>query len=412
MLRLAAGRLALVACCAKGTEWYKEHATMAVGAMDEFRRDHLMTRRNVTMAAGVMLVVAVGMQGAGRAEPPAPVPVPAQVPVAPGAPGPAAGPAPITAEGLLKLVGALPTKRSPGPTAEHRAGLVAAEEWAIKEIRARGYEPVTHAIFSKMRPGEEGKGEKDGAGPMPATEGARWRNITFDLPGRSEEKAEAGSADIAKEVVLVSAHIDAVPTSPGADDDGTGVAAVLEIARVLKDVPLKRRVRFALFNLEESGLVGSTQYAQQAIEGGDKIVFMVSLEMLGYYRAEPASQKNPFPAFKGLGIPTVGDFIGLGTVLRFREVTRTFAAGMTATEPACKVFVLDHSPIAPPDLLRSDHAPFLMRGVPAVMCTDTADFRNPHYHKETDRVETLDGPRFAATVRGLVGGVRAVAGER
>ncbi len=138
----------------------------------------------------------------------------------------------------------------------------------------------------------------------------------MNIPGR----------ELPNEVVLIGAHFDAVPGAPGADDNGTGTAALLEVARVLKNHPTKRTIRLVFFNLEECGLVGSSRYVDQAgpdWKGGknregqaqpatEKIVGMVSLEMLGYFSDEPNSQKSPLPPIKDVfDPPTVGDTIAV-----------------------------------------------------------------------------------------------------
>jgi Zn-dependent M28 family amino/carboxypeptidase len=223
-------------------------------------------------------------------------------------------------------------------------------------------------------------------------------------------------------VVLVGAHYDAVPGSPGADDNGSGTAGLLEVARVLRGAPTRRTVRFVLFTLEEAGLVGSTQHVARWSEARDeapegdreRVAMMLSLEMIGYFKDEPGSQRNPFAALsgmvKGFSVPDRGDFIGLGTTLQHRSAVRTLAREMGKAEPGLPTLVFDHLPVAPPDLLRSDHAPYLARGLPGIIVTDTANFRNPHYHQPTDKVETLDLDRLARVTRAVAAAVWRVAG--
>lgn len=231
-----------------------------------------------------------------------------------------------------------------------------------------------------------------------------WHNISVDLVGTS----------VPNEILIVGAHIDAVPESPGADDDGTGVAALLEAARVLKDRPTQRTIRLVFFNLEEVGLVGSRVHAanlQPELRSGAKtIVGMVSLDMLGFYIDAPNSQKSPLPPIGSFKPPTVGNFLAMGGVLRHRAFSQALNSAMLASEPALRTFVLDFLPFAPPDLLRSDHAPFLEIGVPAVILSDTANFRNPHYHTPSDDLSTIDMPRFTLAARGIIGGVYRLAG--
>jgi Zn-dependent M28 family amino/carboxypeptidase len=242
-----------------------------------------------------------------------------------------------------------------------------------------------------------------------------WHNIVVDLKGTERPR----------EVLIIGAHFDAVPGSPGADDNGSGTAALLEVARVLKGVPLKRSVRLVFFNLEEIGLRGSAEHvrarlprmthaASPSAADTDKelILGMVSLEMLGFFCDAPNCQKSPFPAIPGVfEPPTVGDSIILATTSRVQPFSRRLDEAMRAASPTLKTFRVDFSPVAPPDLMRSDHGPFLVAGFPALMMTDTANFRNPHYHQPSDTPETLDAARFTAVVRGLVGAIVAIANE-
>src|SRR5690606_16197831 len=240
---------------------------------------------------------------------------------------------------------------------------------------------------------------------VPRREGAReWHNIIVDLPG----------TDLPGEVLILGAHFDAVPNAPGADDDGTGVAAILELARLLKDEPMRRTVRLCLFNVEEAGMIGSGEYVHRVLTpriqaGKETVVGMVALDMLGYFSDEPDSQRSPVDDIPGVTIPTVGDFIAMGGIARHRDFSQAFAREMRAAAPECKVFVADFFPIAPPDLLRSDHGPFLSAGLPAIILSDTANFRSPHYHTPGDTIDTIDEERFAAVVRAVAGAAHAIA---
>lgn len=316
---------------------------------------------------------------------------------------------------LLDVMRALPEARS---ARMDREGLAKAEEVLVARLRALGYEPSLQEVkwsiparnWKEGQAKEQGKdGAKDGATPPAAP--VVSNNIIVEIKGTT----------LPDEVVLVSAHFDAVPGSPGADDDASGVAGVMELARVLKDRPLERTVRLVLFTFEEVGLVGSAAYVRQWRDdtkpGGPReketIVAMLSLELLGYYSDKEGSQKSPFPAVKGVFEPsTVGDNIVLVTTLAHQPLTKRVEAAMMAAAPGVKVFRADFSPVPLPDLMRSDHAPFLLAGIPAVMVTDTANFRNPNYHKATDTIETLDLERMTRTMEGIAGAVRELAGTR
>jgi Zn-dependent M28 family amino/carboxypeptidase len=182
-----------------------------------------------------------------------------------------------------------------------------------------------------------------------------------------------------------------------------------------------RTIRLALFNLEEVGLVGSSAYAHDWVvknrrtsEPGapvpEKIVGMISLEMLGFYSDEPGSQKSPIPRIEGVFEPsTVGDSIAMVGIKANQGFSRELMRRMIAHAAELKVTAVDFMPVAIPDMMRSDHQPFLVAGAPAVMLTDTANFRNPNYHKATDTVDTLDAKRFTLTVKAIAGAVWSMA---
>mgnify|MGYP000672161404 CR=1 FL=1 len=205
---------------------------------------------------------------------------------------------------------------------------------------------------------------------------------------------------------------------------------------------MRRTVRLVLFNLEEVGLVGSRRYAMdlaqerlpiapddRPVEGtpeetvtapdgtperpSETIIGMASLEMLGYFSDQPGSQSSPIPPIKDVfEPPTVGDFIAIISTRGHAGFVQRLREAMSAAAPGLKTGVVDFAPdmpLTPPSLLRSDHAPFLALGIPGVMVTDTANFRNPHYHKPTDEPGTLDAERFALVVKGVAGAVWTIA---
>jgi len=325
----------------------------------------------------------------------------------------------IDPSALLDVMRALPEARS---ARMDREGLAKAEEVLVARLKSLGYQPALQEVkwsiparnWKEGQPKDQTKGQagdqpKDGAEPPAAP--VVSNNIIVEIKGTK----------VSDEVVLVSAHFDAVPRSPGADDDASGVAGLMELARGLKDQPLERTVRLVFFTFEEVGLAGSAEYVRQWRDdtkpGGprasEKIVAMLSLELLGYYSDKEGSQKSPFPPVKGVFEPsTVGDNIVLVTTSAHQPLTKRVEAAMVAAAPGVKIFRADFSPVPLPDLMRSDHAPFLLAGIPAVMVTDTANFRNPNYHKATDTIETLDLERMTRTVEGLAGAVRELAGGR
>lgn len=303
---------------------------------------------------------------------------------------------PVSIERLLQTIRDLPEKRSAHGSVEHWRGLTEAERIVQERFRALDLEPRVQPI--DWQPSFVLRSHDGEPADVPT-----FHNIIVDLPG----------TDLATEVLIVGAHLDAVPRTPGADDNGTGVAAVLEIARLLKSVPIRRTVRLIVFNLEEAGLAGSRQYVLRELNAADPpptIVGMMSLEMLGYYSDEPGSQTSPIKPIEGVfDPPTVADFISVVGIKRHESFSRRLGEEMRAASDGPKVLVVDFTPVPLPDMLRSDHTPFLLAGHPAVMVTDTANFRNPHYHGPTDTIDTLDPDRFASTVRGLVHAIYAIA---
>ena len=171
-------------------------------------------------------------------------------------------------------------------------------------------------------------------------------------------------------VFIVGAHYDSVSTTPGADDDASGTAAMLEIARVLAGTPLPATVWFTGFTLEENGLLGSKHMAQQEAAAGTEVVGMLSLEMIGYTTAT----EDP--------IIVLGNEASIRLVESFIRVHATYLPGVTGMVPG--------NGEATPAVRRSDHAPFWDAGYQAVIVTDGGPARNPNYHQPTDTIDTLD----------------------
>lgn len=202
------------------------------------------------------------------------------------------------------------------------------------------------------------------------------------------ERRGTGKPD---EQVIISAHYDHIADCPGADDNATGVAAVLETARVLKGVELERTLRLACWDEEERGLIGALAYAARAKERGDKIIAMTSLEMIGYKSDAPDSQKIPtgfdvlFPQqYAAVAANQFrGDFVslvGLDTVAALSEafVQRAKQGGLPSS-----LITLTRDMATNPllsDLSRSDHAAFWLQGFPSLLVTDSSNFRYAQYH--------------------------------
>jgi hypothetical protein len=205
-----------------------------------------------------------------------------------------------------------------------------------------------------------------------------------------------------EEIVVIGAHYDTVPQTPGADDNASGVAALLALAKTLSTMTPDRTVRLVAFANEEpvyfqTELMGSRVYAKRCKARGEKIVAMLSLETMGYYSDKKKSQKYPFPL--SMVYPSRGNFIA---VVGNRE-SKALVKRVTKTMETDKTLPVESASL-PGDLRGvgwSDHWSFWQEGYDAVMITDTAPFRNPHYHRKSDKPKTLDYVRLAAAVRGL-----------
>jgi len=209
-------------------------------------------------------------------------------------------------------------------------------------------------------------------------------------------------------LLIVGAHYDSVTDSPGADDNASGVAALLvlaaEIGSWASADSWKFRVQLAAYDLEEYGILGSWVHAQELRSSSEKLRGMIALEMLGYADHRPGSQRLP-PHLKGI-YPETGVFIGLCGNEASRELVQLVEMGMRCV-PGLPVesLLVPGTGEAIPEVRLSDHSSFWDVGYPALMITDTSFFRNPHYHRATDTVETLDLDFLEKVTRGLCAAV-------
>jgi Peptidase family M28 len=229
-----------------------------------------------------------------------------------------------------------------------------------------------------------------------SADGQAVRNIDVTI--------EPATANSDPEVIVVGAHYDSAPGSPGANDNASGAAAVIELARLLRDLngSAGKRIRLALFVNEEppyfkTEAMGSLHYARALARRNERVVAMYSLETIGFYSSEPGSQVYPAPF--GLLFPDRGDFVAfvglLGSRALVRETMRSFRAH-TAFPTIGGV-----APGFVPGIGWSDHWAFAEHGFQAVMITDTAPFRYPHYHRPSDTPDKVDAESLARVVKGI-----------
>jgi hypothetical protein len=233
--------------------------------------------------------------------------------------------------------------------------------------------------------------------------GLRVRREGYDLHGKRCENIEAEIPSTRDEIVVVGAHYDSVLGSPGANDNGSGVAVLLALARRFTGKPCLRTLRFVAFPNEEplhfqTEQMGSWVYAKNCKTRGDNIVAMISLETIGYYSSTAGSQIYPVA---GLGAiyPTTGNFIGfvgnIGSRKLLRRAIRTFRERAQFPSQGAAL------PAGVPGISWSDHWSFWQQGYRGLMVTDTAPFRYPHYHDSTDTPDKLDYDSMSRVVSGL-----------
>ncbi|MGH9308442.1 MAG: M28 family peptidase [Vicinamibacterales bacterium] len=260
------------------------------------------------------------------------------------------------------------------------ASLLQAAEYIATELRTSGYEPVQQSYEIARLP---------------------VSNIEASLKGTSR----------ASEVVVLGAHYDTVVGCPGANDNATGVAAMLELASRFASRAHARTIRFVAFVNEEPPFfrtprMGSVVYANAARARGDRITAMLALETMGYYSDDRGSQR--YPAAVARFYPDVGNFIGLVSNVRsarlLMKARRAFRQRSAFPVQAAAV------PAAIPGVGWSDHWSFWQAGYQAMMVTDTAPFRYPWYHMAEDTPDKISAGKLAGVVDGLEHVVTVLAG--
>ncbi|UCD35265.1 MAG: M28 family peptidase [Nitrospiraceae bacterium] len=231
--------------------------------------------------------------------------------------------------------------------------------------------------------------------------GRSYKNVYAVKEGREEPE----------KILVIGAHYDTVTGTPGADDNASAVAGLLELARLLAPVKLRKTVHFVAFTLEEPPLfrsrsMGSYVYARSLSQGEARVEGMIGLEMIGYFSDEPGSQYFPLPFMRWI-YPEQGNFITLVSNLRSRgflnRVKKGFQKGTALpVESLSSVSFV-------PGVDFSDHRSFWKFGYDALMVTDTAFYRNPQYHGAGDVPEILDFERMTEVVLGLKAAVEEIA---
>lgn len=259
--------------------------------------------------------------------------------------------------------------------------LQAAANYIRTEWREQGYEVVGQAYDA---------------------EGVTSENLEITLPGHKNPK----------EILLIGAHYDTVTGSPGANDNGSGIAGLLEISRFLAQCAPARTVRCVAFVNEEPpffywGQMGSLVYAKAARKRGDNIRLMMSLEMLGCYVEESGTQT--YPPLLRYFYPDRGNFIAFVSNLKSWKVLKQVVAAFRAHSdfPAESLA----APSFVPGVGWSDQLSFWRQGYSAVMVTDTAFFRYPYYHTERDRADKLNYRGMTRVVEGLQKTIAELAGQ-
>jgi hypothetical protein len=256
----------------------------------------------------------------------------------------------------------------------HPEALADAAAYIEASLRAAGHVPIFHRFN---------------------VDGCAVCNIEVVISSRLGSKPHAAT-------LVIGAHYDAPDDSPGANDNGTGVAALLELARSLATVELDRRLRLVFFVNEEQPYgktadMGSYRHAKALRDSGEPVLGMIALETIGHFSDRPGSQRFPFPF--GLLFPDRGNFVAFVGMTRARCFVFDVVAAFRSVAPFPSIGGVAPGFIEGIDL--SDHWAYDHFGFPALMVTDTAPFRNPFYHSPADTPDTVDYVGLARVTKGL-----------
>lgn len=247
-----------------------------------------------------------------------------------------------------------------------------AEQYIQSEFTKLGYKPINQTLMVNA---------------------LEVNNISVEIPGANQPDS----------VIIIGAHYDTALDTPGADDNASGIAALLELARFFRENKPNRTVRLVAFVNEESPFfmtnkMGSYQYAKQVVAEKINIEGMISLESIGYYSQEKNSQHYPW--LLHLFYPNQANFIGFVSDLKSRNLLANVIGAFRQTTKFPSEGLAGLSAI--PGVSWSDQWSFWEFGIPAIMITDTTLYRSPYYHQTTDQPHTLDYDSMARVVLGLM----------
>jgi Zn-dependent M28 family amino/carboxypeptidase len=262
---------------------------------------------------------------------------------------------------------------------DHYGALQRAEAYIAAQFSAAGYAP-SRQEFEAV--------------------GRRVANVEAECPGTTRPDR----------IIAIGSHYDSIGLSPGANDNASGVAALLEVARLRALLrPGASTVRFVAFVNEEppyfmTDTMGSLVYARRMAARRERVAGMISLETIGYYSEEPGSQRYPSPFHRFL--PDRGNFIAM--VSNFRSVALLARAAWAFRSATTLRVIACPAPERIAGVGWSDHWSFWQQGYPALMLTDTAPYRYPHYHSRSDTPDKLDYERMARVVAGVTAALDAL----
>lgn len=316
---------------------------------------------------------------------------------------------------VLMLIAALLWMTQPFARARPAGSVLAADP----ERLARDVRMLVEVFSPRDLPhGENLDRTADYIGGELRSAGGRVSEQGYVAAGRPVRNILAMMGPDTAERIVVGAHYDAFAGLPGADDNASGAAGLLELARLLSKSPPPMAVELAAYALEEpphfrTEWMGSAVHAESLRSRQVRVRAMLCLEMIGFFSDAPGSQKFPVPGF-GLLYGRRGNFIAVAGRLRDGRLVRRVKAAMAGVE-GLRIRSINAPPWLGPfplGLDLSDHSSYWDAGLPAVMVTDTAFFRNPRYHLPDDTPETLDYGRMALVVSGLHQAVLALGGPR